>query len=103
VNGAAAAVLRTSAPGGATVELRAVADEATFTIEARSPLHEPSRWEPLRIGQLLDLLTPRSPVWRWLEDHGVLWGAWVGRGAHEIASFTRPSEPTPGAKRAKSK
>jgi hypothetical protein len=99
-----APVLRTVSPGGTPVELRAVSRESVLTLEHRWPSREAPDWRPLRIGDLLDLLKPGSGIWSWLEGHGVLWGAWLGRGSHEVASFTtaaRGAEPSP--KRAKAK
>jgi hypothetical protein len=83
--------IRLAGTGNVVVELRGTVSGETVTLEHRTWIAGgtiAAEWEPLTIGALVELLSSRNGIFPWLERTGVLWGAWLGRGAHEVASFT---------------
>jgi hypothetical protein len=76
-------------------DVRATIAGENVTLEWRSQ----HAWIPLTIGELHALLSARNGMFAWLEGLGVLWGAWVGRGADEIATFGRIAQGVPRPKR----
>ena len=82
---------------GTAKEVRAALTADTVTLESKRG----DTWSPLTIGELHDLLSARNGFLPWLEGLGVLWGAWVGRGSDEIATFGRSvaARPLPTRRR----
>ena len=83
---------------GIAKEVRAALTSETVTLESR---FGGDAWSPLTIGDLHDLISARNGFLSWLEGLGVLWGAWVGRGSDEIATFGRSvaARPLPRRRR----
>ena len=76
--------IQLTGPGNVRTELRGSVSGDTVTLERRT---DGGEWIPLTIGDFAGVLSSRNGIFPWLERSGILWGAWVGRGAHEIASF----------------